>query len=273
MTRILAFDTETTGLPLKGVREANILNMEMWPFIVQLSYVIYNTETHTIDKMVNNIVRVPDRAIIPPEVEKIHGISKEQSQREGAPIQAVLAEFYKDMCDRGITKVIAHNMSFDLQMIKSAWLRVRDKYPDTVEHHATYHDYMRLFQGEIARDRYVCTKDAMTEFCKIPFPSSHPNGIKTHNSLKTERYKWPKLEEAHKTLFGVTPNNLHNSLFDCLVTVRVYVKFSTQADPLVTCVQMKNLFQDNGLLTDTTPALSLINPADIPVPANGGANK
>ncbi len=273
MTRILAFDTETTGLPLKGVREANILNMEMWPFIVQLSYVIYNTETHTIDKMVNNIVRVPDRAIIPPEVEKIHGISKEQSQREGAPIQAVLAEFYKDMCDRGITKVIAHNMSFDLQMIKSAWLRVRDKYPDTVEHHATYHDYMRLFQGEIARDRYVCTKDAMTEFCKIPFPSSRPNGIKTHNSLKTERYKWPKLEEAHKTLFGVTPNNLHNSLFDCLVTVRVYVKFSTQADPLVTCVQMKNLFQDNGLLTDTTPALSLINPADIPVPANGGANK
>jgi DNA polymerase III subunit epsilon len=240
--------------------------MEMWPFIVQLSYVIYNTETHAIEKIVNNIVRVPDRAIIPPEIEKIHGISKEQSQREGIPIQVVLAEFYKDIADRSVTKVIAHNMSFDLQMIKSAWLRVRDKYPDTVEHHATYHDYMRLFQGEIARDRYVCTKDAMTEFCKIPFPSSRPNGIKTHNSLNTEKYKWPKLEEAHNALFGTTPVNLHNSLFDCLVTVRVYVKFTTQVDPFIKCVQMKRLFHDNGIITerDTKPSLSLLHPDTIP---------
>ena len=214
-------------------------------------------------------MRVPDRAVIPPEVEKIHGISKEQSQREGIPIQVALAEFYKDMDDRGITKVIAHNMSFDLQMIKSAWLRLRDKYPDTVEHHATYHNYMRLFQGEIARDRYVCTKDAMTEFCKIPFPSSHPNGIKTHNSLKTEKYKWPKLEEAHNSLFGQTPVNLHNSLTDCLVTVRVYVKFTTQLDPLVKCAQLKKLFQDNGIITEKepTPRLSLLHPDT--VPSNG----
>ena len=43
--RVLVFDTETTGLP-----KTKILNkymLELWPYIVQLSYIIYDIDTNT----------------------------------------------------------------------------------------------------------------------------------------------------------------------------------------------------------------------------------
>ena len=40
--KLFVFDTETTGLPKKN---ANMLdNLEGWPYIVQLSFMIYDTE-------------------------------------------------------------------------------------------------------------------------------------------------------------------------------------------------------------------------------------
>ena len=38
---ILIFDTETTGLPEK---DATVFQHTKWPYIVQLSYVLYNLE-------------------------------------------------------------------------------------------------------------------------------------------------------------------------------------------------------------------------------------
>ena len=43
MTRILIFDTETTGLPEKY---ASIRDYEKWPYIIQLSYIIYDTSNN-----------------------------------------------------------------------------------------------------------------------------------------------------------------------------------------------------------------------------------
>ena len=37
--KVLVFDTETTGLP--NGRNPSILNTHDWPYIVQLSYIIY----------------------------------------------------------------------------------------------------------------------------------------------------------------------------------------------------------------------------------------
>ncbi len=39
--RILVFDTETTGLPIK--RNGSIDDSSNWPFIIQISWVIYDT--------------------------------------------------------------------------------------------------------------------------------------------------------------------------------------------------------------------------------------
>ena len=40
--KVLVFDTETTGLPTE--RNASITNMEAWPHIVQLSYILYDVD-------------------------------------------------------------------------------------------------------------------------------------------------------------------------------------------------------------------------------------
>ena len=42
---ILVFDTETTGLPTE--RNASIFDNDKWPYIVQLSYIIYDTYKNT----------------------------------------------------------------------------------------------------------------------------------------------------------------------------------------------------------------------------------
>ena len=52
--RVLVFDTETTGLP-----KTKILNkymLELWPYIVQLSYIIYDIDTNTIVKIKDCII-------------------------------------------------------------------------------------------------------------------------------------------------------------------------------------------------------------------------
>ena len=39
---ILVMDTETTGLPLK--RNASVMQTTLWPYVVQLSLILYDTE-------------------------------------------------------------------------------------------------------------------------------------------------------------------------------------------------------------------------------------
>ena len=53
MVRYCVFDTETTGLPKK--RNANPLNHELFPHVVQLSWVIYDDVKCTIDKIEDHI--------------------------------------------------------------------------------------------------------------------------------------------------------------------------------------------------------------------------
>ena len=43
--KILVFDTETTGLPEK---DASIYNFNQWPYIVQMSYIMYDISDNDI---------------------------------------------------------------------------------------------------------------------------------------------------------------------------------------------------------------------------------
>ena len=40
--KVLVFDTETTGLPTE--RNASISDLKAWPYIVQLSYILYDVD-------------------------------------------------------------------------------------------------------------------------------------------------------------------------------------------------------------------------------------
>ena len=51
--KIVVFDTETSGLPSE--RNPSIYETQKWPYILQLSFIIYDNEKNEIEKEVNDI--------------------------------------------------------------------------------------------------------------------------------------------------------------------------------------------------------------------------
>ena len=56
--RFLVFDTETTGLPSSKIINPDTLNL--WPHIVQFSYVIYDTEINDIIETLSDLIPSPE---------------------------------------------------------------------------------------------------------------------------------------------------------------------------------------------------------------------
>ena len=106
--RILAIDTETTGLPPKRVPPTD---HAAWPYIVQLSYVLLDTETEQTTEG-DHILRVPVE--IP--TTHIHGITKERSDA-GENFGRIYGDLAAMMEAADI--VVGHNLDFDLNMIRA----------------------------------------------------------------------------------------------------------------------------------------------------------
>ena len=90
---VLVFDTETTGLPSSRVINPDTLNL--WPHIVQLSYVIYDTENNDIVYTSDSIVKVKKNVNITEDSSRFHKITNEISQTKGIKLDEVLNGFFK----------------------------------------------------------------------------------------------------------------------------------------------------------------------------------
>ena len=118
--KILVIDTETNGLPPKGSKiEDAILND--WPYIVQLSYILFDTANNKIISLIDNIVKVPDDVDINYKSSEIHGITKQMSKKKGIDIIDLLKVLNKNikLCD----VIVGHNIKFDINMIIIECLR------------------------------------------------------------------------------------------------------------------------------------------------------
>jgi DNA polymerase-3 subunit alpha len=72
----------------------------------------------------------------------------------------------------------------------------------------------------LANKRMYCTARETYGYCSIPAIN-----------WKGEKYfKYPTLKELYEKLFNETPQNLHNSLNDVLITVRCVVRFRFNKD-------------------------------------------
>ena len=85
---------------------------------------------------------------------------------------------------------------------------------------------------------YYCTLRETIQLCNI-------EKMKTNG---TTYLKFPKLSELHEKLFGITPNNLHNSLNDVLVTLRCFIKLKYNTDLYTICENYKNIVDNNNLV-------------------------
>jgi DNA polymerase III epsilon subunit-like protein len=231
--RVLVFDTETTGLPKSKIINPDTLNL--WPHIVQFSYVIYDTVLNDIVETCDSIVKLEDGITIPEDSTKIHGITNEISNKNGVEIDLILEDFFYHL--KNVDLLVGHNVSFDINMIKVELLRI------------IYENHSNISDDEIKTIKYnlhfltnykniYCTLQGSIELCNI----------KAINKFGKEYIKFPKLLELHQKLFESTPNNLHNSFNDILVTLRCYIKLRYNTDLNEDCNSFKKIANKLNLL-------------------------
>lgn len=178
----LFFDTETTGFK----RE------DFTPEIVQIAAILQDEDTRRVLASINLIVT--PNGIIPDEVASIHGITTELARQYGFDQHAAESLFFQlvERCDR----VVAHNIDFDLEM-------VRDNWPQTAQ--------------LIEEKQMYCTMREATPILKLP----KKEGSSYHDD-KYPDFKAPRLAEAHQVLCGAGFANAHDAMADTEACRDVY---------------------------------------------------
>jgi DNA polymerase III epsilon subunit-like protein len=164
--------------------------------------------------MYDNIIKLKPYNVISEESSKIHGITNEISLNKGVDIQEVLFEFCSDIDE--VDLMVAHNINFDLPLIKVELLRCMQNNIDTND---IYQSLKDNFETILNKKEKYCTMENSIHLCKIERENSRGKYL-----------KFPTLSELHVYLFNVTPCNLHNSLNDILITLRCYMKMKHDID-------------------------------------------
>lgn len=210
--RTLIFDTETTGLPKTKILDSG--NLHLWPHIVQFSYIIIDTILNKIIKVNDFIVKIPTDVTIPEETIKIHGITNEMT-KNGISIEIIMDDFFGDLLN--VDLIVAHNLSFDLNMIKCELLRLTKGNINTDKYNNYFNDIINF-------KKMYCTMQESIDLCNIE--AKYKNGNKY--------IKFPKLSELYEKLFKTTPTKLHNSLNDVAVCARCFMKLKYDVDIIET---------------------------------------
>ena len=195
--KILVFDTETTGLPTE--RNPCITETSKWPYILQLSYILLDTDSKQIIISRDDLIKIPINVEITPGSEAIHHISKIMCETNGINITEALSYFNTNLLQAD--RIVGHNISFDKRMIMVECMRNNIKQKFTV--------------NGIRKDEY-CTMKKGTDLCKI---------VKTNLNGETY-FKYPTLTELHLKLFGINPIGMHDALIDVLICLRCYMKIN-----------------------------------------------
>ena len=117
--KVLVFDTETTGLPTE--RNASITETEKWPHIVQLSYVLYDTDMKKMILCKDHIISIDPTIEITEGSIAIHGITQKICNKKGINIIDAINEFNTHLIQSDC--VVGHNLSFDKRMIMVECIR------------------------------------------------------------------------------------------------------------------------------------------------------
>jgi len=170
----LIIDTETTGLPLKGVPPSDPRQAR----VMQIAAMLLDE-----DKLVGSFYSrlFPDNW---PEVHPMafaqHGLTEEMCKQTGIG-QSALVALLEELVD-GADIVVAHNYKFDYQMI-------------TIE----YELQGRLFQPK----KHACTMELMTPICGLTKASGGPKWPNLAEAL-AKCHPGETINKAHDALSDVT---------------------------------------------------------------------
>lgn len=196
MTRLLFFDTETTGLPQGELYHFS--ETDKFPRLVQLSFLLFDQSQQLIKS--GNFIIKPDGFTIPSETTKIHGITQEKAISDGVSVFHALGEFMSAVIQSDY--IIAHNLNFDFNIIGSEAVRA---------------GFERQYNKIFLYKEKVCTMQTTTNLLKIP-------RSKVNGSI----YKYPNLSELYFYLFGSFFKNAHNAFNDTQACAKCFFKLKEQ---------------------------------------------
>lgn len=174
--RLLLFDTETNGLPVKMYE--SFYKTENWPRILQIAWqilVVGEDGCSIAAEASGNMYVKPDSAMVwDAEAAGIHGITQEMLETQGRPLAEALAAFRAAAAAADV--LIAHNIAFDAPVVMAEYVR---------------HEGRAVDLAWMPRAQY-CTCDGTRALCKLPTIYATPRNP----------YKRPKLSELHTWLLG-----------------------------------------------------------------------
>jgi DNA polymerase III epsilon subunit-like protein len=220
--KVLVFDTETTGLPSE--RNPSIMESEKWPYVVQLSYILYDMDENKVILKADDVIRIGDDVNLTDESVAIHGITREKCNEEGITIGMALVKFnialkYADL-------IVGHNISFDKRLIMVECNR---------------NNIWQGFTTKGTKKPEYCTMKNTVEICKL---EKRATSVDTGSKSP---YKYPRLGELYCYLFQCEPpKGLHNSMVDVITCLRCYIKLESGLD-ILTIGQVKTLFEEYGI--------------------------
>jgi len=161
---IIAFDTETTGLPDWKIPSDD----PSQPHIVQLAAGLFDVETKKMIQSIDVIVK-PDGWEIPQEVSEIHGITTEYANKVGVPEEVALDIFLALWSER---KRIAHNTTFDNRIIRIATKRYKSEDVQVLWKAAEYECTM-MESRKILGGKYPKLEEAYSHFLGKELVDAH----------------------------------------------------------------------------------------------------
>lgn len=181
----LIIDVETTGLPdrqgLPYGTTPDYTDLERYSSarIVQFTAMLCDSNLEQ-QQIIDLIIKADDFKI---ENSDFHGITNEISQEKGVPFQDAITALTTLLPQ--CTHIIAHNIEFDINVIKSELFRTSNK----------------SLINEIESKKLFCTM----QFSKPIVAIRNKYG-----------FKYPSLAELYMHVFETQMQNAHNSLYDVI---------------------------------------------------------
>ena len=162
---------------------APISDLDNWPRLVQIGWALYSNGLLVGS---SEYIIKPEGFTIPERASRIHRITTEIAELKGVPLQEVLLKFSESV--RIASCIVGHNTFFDRSIVGAEFLRCG-------------------MENVLLEKRDICTMKESTNYCKLPGGYG---------------YKWPKLQELYRVLFGREMGAAHTALVDVEATATCF---------------------------------------------------
>ncbi len=135
----------------------------------------------------------PDGFEIPWQAAKVHGITTEIALEQGVDLKGVIDKFNEKV--NQVDTVVAHNYGFDSKIVNGEFKRLK-------------------IAGNLDNKQVIDTMLSTTDYVKLPG--------------RYGKYKWPKLEELYRHLFGEDFDDAHSADADVDATVKCFIELKNR---------------------------------------------